>query len=96
MSINITTDYYPVDNTLCITLIKDDSVDLFWIDNPADPEQIKTYVEKIESSINNMTDKFINTVSMIRTGGGDERLDIAYELCDYLARNQKLDERLLV
>ncbi len=96
MSIKITTDYYSKDNTLCITLIKDNGdFDLFWIDNPVNPILIKMYAKRIETSVNSMTDEFIDSITMIRTGGEDYRLDIAYELCDFLARNQKLLESLI-
>lgn len=79
MRISITTDYYPEDSTFCIVLNKEDGdFDLFWIDNPANPERLKMNAKKIESAVNSMTAEF------------DEKLDVAYELCDYLSRNQKV------
>ncbi len=94
IKIEVATDYYPEDDTCCIVLVKKGFFQQFWIDNPANPEKIIEDAKKIESSVNNMTDEFIDSVTMIRTGG-DERLDIAYELCDYLARNQKLLNSLM-
>ena len=95
IKIEVTTEYYPEDNTCCVILFKKGFFQQFWIDNPADPDQIVKYAKRIETSVNSMTDEFMNSIIMIRTGGEDYRLDIAYELCDYLARNQKLDTRLI-
>ena len=94
MRFNITVDHYSEDNTICICLMDNNNFDLFWIDNSANPQQIIEDAKRIEISVNIMTDEFIDNVSMIRSGG-NERLDIAYELCDYLARNQKLLDSLI-